>query len=282
MKNKMRSIVAGVAMAALMILGSCAAPKDVAYFQDFDQVMVVESQQRQSLRVRPDDKLQIIVISKDPQLAALFNLPVVASRLGQNSTQYGTPSSYSSNSASSEGLSSYTVTPEGTIDFPVIGTIHVAGMSRAELAGFIKGELVGRNLIKDPTVTVEFLNTGISVLGEVSSPGRYTLNRDELTVLDAVAMAGDLTIQGKRENIRVMRKEGNQTKVYVVDLTKGKELYNNPAFYLQQDDVVYVEPTDYLKRTTTVNGNQSYSVSFWISIVSVTSSLAVLVVNLVK
>lgn len=269
-------------VAALLTLGSCAAPKNVAYFQDFDKVMVVEAQERQTLKVRPDDKLQIIVISKDPQLAALFNLPVVASRLGQSNLQYGTPSSFSTASASSEGLSSYTVSNEGTIDFPVLGTLYVAGMSRAELAGFIKGELVGRNLIKDPTVTVEFLNTGISVLGEVGSPGRYVLNRDELTILDAVAMAGDLTIQGKRQNIRVMRKEGNQTKVYIVDLTKGKELYNNPAYYLQQDDIVYVEPSDYRKRETTVNGNQSYSVTFWISVISACSSLAVLVVNLAK
>lgn len=282
MKRSMRSILAGFAMAAIMILGSCSAPKDVAYFQDFDKVMVVEVQQRQSLKVRPDDKLQIIVTSKDPQLASLFNLPVVTSRLGQNASQYGTPSSFSTSSASSEGLTSYTVTPEGTIDFPVLGTLHVAGMSRAELAGYIKGDLVGRNLIKDPTVTVEFLNTGISVLGEVNSPGRYTLNRDELTILDAIAMSGDLTINGQRNNVRVMRKEGDQTKVYVVDLTSGKELYNNPAFYLQQDDVVYVEPNDFRKRATTVNGNQSYSASFWISVVSVCASLAVLIVNLVK
>lgn len=281
MKTTKSPIIAGLCMAVILVLGSCSTPKNVAYFQDLDQVMVVEAQQRQTIKVRPDDKLQIIVMSKDPQLASLFNLPVVTTRLGQNSVQYGkTNNSY--NDGSSEGLSSYTVSPAGTIDFPVLGTLHVAGMSRAELAGFIKGELIGRNLIKDPTVTVEFLNTGISVLGDVQSPGRYVLNRDELTILDAIAMAGDLTIQGKRENIRVLRKEGNQTKVYVVDLTNGKTLYNNPAYYLQQDDIVYVEPNDYKKRSTTVNGNTTLSAGFWISVVSVLSSLAVLVVNLAK
>ncbi|MDE5652717.1 MAG: polysaccharide biosynthesis/export family protein, partial [Muribaculaceae bacterium] len=166
--------------------------------------------------------------------------------------------------------------------FPVLGNLHVEGMTRAELAGFIKGELIGKNLIKDPTVTVEFLNTGISVLGEVNAPGRYVLNRDELTVLDALAMAGDLKIQGRRDNIRVMRKEGDKTKVYMLDLTSGKNIYNNPGFYLQQDDMVYVEPNDYRKRETTVNGNTSLSASFWISVVSVLTSVAVLVVNLVK
>lgn len=282
MNTSKRSVWAGMLIAITLILGSCSAPKNVAYFQDFDQTMVVEAQQRQTIKVKPDDKLQIIVSSKDPQLASLFNLPVVTTRLGQNANQYGTPSSFTTASGTSEGLTNYTVSPQGTIDFPILGVLHVAGMSRAELAGYIKGELVGKNLIKDPTVNVEFLNTGVSVLGEVHTPGRYVLNRDELTVLDAIAMAGDLTIQGQRENVKVLRKEGNQTKVYVVDLTNGKSLYNNPAYYLQQDDIVYVEPSDYRKRETTVNGNQSYSASFWISVVSVCSSLAVLIVNLAK
>ena len=155
-------------------------------------------------------------------------------------------------------------------------------MTRAEVAAFIKGEIIGRNLIKDPTVTVEFVNTGISVLGEVKSPGRYNINRDEFTVLDAIALAGDLDIQGNRTNVRVLRKEGNETKVYVMDLTSGNSVYNSPAFYLQQDDIVYIEPNDYRKRQTTVNANTTMSAGFWVSIVSVLTSVAVLIVNLVK
>lgn len=280
--NKLSVSALVISLAALFMMVGCSTPKDVAYFQDLDQISVIEAQSRQTLRVKPDDKLQIIVMSKDPQLATLFNLPVVATRLGQSANAYGTTSAYATSTGSSEGLSSYTVSPEGNIDFPVLGNLHVEGMTRAELAGFIKGELIGKNLIKDPTVTVEFLNTGISVLGEVNAPGRYVLNRDELTVLDALAMAGDLKIQGRRDNIRVMRKEGDKTKVYMLDLTSGKNIYNNPGFYLQQDDMVYVEPNDYRKRETTVNGNTSLSASFWISVVSVLTSVAVLVVNLVK
>ena len=273
----------GLAMiGCVTLLSSCKVPKDVAYFQDMDQQIAIEVQERQAIKIRPDDKLQIIVTSKDPQLASLFNLPVVTTRIGQNANAYGTTTAFGTTNNSSEGLSSYTVTPQGTIDFPVLGTLHVAGMTRYELAGFIKGEIIGRNLIKDPTVTVEYLNTGVSVLGEVKTPGRFTFNRDEISVLDAIAMAGDLELNGKRENVRVIRKENGKAQVYVMDLTDGKSLYNNPGFYLQQDDVVYVEPNDTRKRQTTINGTTTLTAGFWVSMFSVFTSTAVLVVNLVK
>lgn len=283
MKTKKFSWIVGLSLAGVLMLGGCKTPREIAYFQDFDQTMAIEAQARQSVVVQPDDKLQIIVTSKDPQLASLFNLPVVTNRIGQNANLYGTTTSFgTTNSNSSEGISSYTVSPKGTIDFPVLGEIHVAGMTRNELAGFIKGEIMGRNLIKDPTVTVEFLNMGVSVLGEVTTPGRYTYNRDQLSVLDALAMAGDMTINGQRNNVRVLRREGNETKIYMLDLTNGKSLYNNPGFYLKQDDIVYIEPNDLRKRQTTVNGTTTLSASFWVSIVSVCTSTAVLIVNLVK
>lgn len=280
MLKKSTLFIASVAIAAGM-LTSCSTPKNVAYFQDTDSSVTIESQARRAIRIQPQDKLQIIVHSKDPQLAMLFNLPVVTSRLGQNTANFGT-STPGSTSNTSEGLAAYTVGSNGDIDFPVLGKLHVAGMTREELAGFIKGEIMGRDLIKDPTINVEFLNNGISVLGEVSSPGRYLVNRDEITLLDVLALAGDLTIQGKRENVKILRKENGETKVYVVDLTNAKELYSSPAFYMRQDDVVYVEPSNKMKRETTVNGNSSLSASFWLSVVSMLTSVAVLISNLVK
>ena len=283
MKRNKLTLYAAVLAIGMTMFGSCSAPKNVTYFQDFEQVSQVEMQKRQSIQVKPDDKLQIIVTSKDPQLASLFNLPVVTTRLGQNAQSYGgITTNFGGTQSTSEGLSSYTVSPEGNIEFPVLGELHVAGMTRNELAGFIKGELMGRNLIKDPTVIVEFLNTGVSVLGEVRTPGRYIMNRDQITVLDAIAASGDLNINGNRNNVRVMRKEGDTTKVYTIDLTSGRDVFNSPAYYLQQDDVVYVEPNDLRKRQTTVNGTTPLQASFWISVVSVLTSVAVLVVNLAK
>lgn len=281
-KSRLSLGVATVMAGVLMLAGGCSAPKDITYFQDLNTTMVVDNQKSQEIRLRAGDKVSIVVSSKDPALASLFNLPVTTSRVGGSTNYNGNGSQLRSYSGESSGMSSYTIAPDGTINFPVLGSLHVAGMTRHELCGFIQGELMGRDLVKDPTVTVEFLNTGINVLGEVKSPGRYDLNKDHLTVLDALALAGDLTIDGKRNSVKVLRTQGGKTQVYVMDLTKGREVMGSPAFYLQQDDVVYVEPNDYKKRTTTVNGNTSLSAGFWISVVSVCSSLAVLVVNLVK
>lgn len=282
MNKRKYSLHIGLLAALVLLLGSCGTPKEIAYFDDFQTATQVENHARRQIKVRPDDKLQITVSSKDPQLAALFNLPSITSRLGQGGTIYNGSNSNYNYGIANEGINCYTVDPQGNIDFPVLGELHVEGMTRSELAGFVKGELMGRNLIKDPTVVVEFINTGISVLGEVKVPGRYLMNRDEVTLLDALSMAGDLTIQGQRTNVRVLRNEGDTTKIYVVDLTKGSELMNSPAFYLQQDDVVYVEPNDYRKRETTVNGNTALSAGFWMSVVSVLTSVAVLIVNVAR
>jgi polysaccharide export outer membrane protein len=128
-------------------------------------------------------------------------------------------------------------------------------------------------------VTVEYANLCFNVLGEVNKPGRYTFDRDHLTILDALSKAGDLTIQGRRENVFVMREEGNQRKTYRVNLLNGRELLSSPAYYLQQNDVVYVEPNDYRARQTQVNGNNVLAAPFWISVASLLTSVAVLIVK---
>lgn len=262
---------------AMMMLAGCGTPKNVAYFQDLDETVIQEAAHRKAIRVQPEDKLSIIVNSKDPALAALFNLPVISNRLGQNNTYNGTGSTSRNYSQNAEGVSSYTVDPEGNIDFPVLGELHVEGMTRSEVSAFIKGELIGRDLIKDPTVTVEFLNVGISVMGEVNNAGRYDMNRDNITLLEALSLAGDLTIQGKRENVLVIREEGGEMKTYRIDLTNGTEMLKSPGYFLKQDDIVYVEPNSVRKRQTTVNGNTALSASFWVSVASLLTSVAVLV-----
>ena len=173
----------------------------------------------------------------------------------------------------SSGLANYTVTPAGTIDMPVLGEIKVSGMTRSELAGFIKGELMGRDLAKEPVVTVEFANMGVSIMGDVVRPGRYDINQDKINILEAISMAGDLTLQGKRENIAVLRETNGEVKTYRVDLTNYKELTQSPVYYLQQGDIIYVEPNDMRKRQTTTNGNNIYTTGFWISVASLLTSI---------
>ncbi len=263
----------------VLALGSCT-PKNIAYFQDLDTVAVTEVAARRAIRIEPEDKLSIVIKSKDPALAELFNLNVVSNRLGQTNSQSGTGSVLRNTAAQAEGLAAYTVTKDGNIDFPVLGTLHIQGMTREELAGFIKGELMGRNLIKDPVVTVEFLNTGVSVLGEVRNPGRYDTNSDYLTVIDALTLAGDINIQGRRDNVLVMREENGVMNSYRLDMTNAQQLLNSPGYYLKQDDIIYVEPNDYRKRQTTNNGNTTMSASFWVSVASLLTSVASTIVTI--
>lgn len=258
MKNRFLRSVRNVSMGLLFIgIAGCSTPKNVTYFQDLNETVYSTPQSIQTV-VEPFDKLTIIVKTKDAQLVNLFNITLPGDRVG-------------------DGYSQYTVTGAGTIDFPVLGTLKVAGMTRSELSAFIKGELIGRDLVKDPVVTVEFLNTGFSVMGEVNKPGRYNFNKDEMTLLEALSIAGDLGIQGQRENIAVVRQENGQVHTYRVDLTNFSELVKSPAYYIRQDDVIYVEPNNIKKRQTTVNGNNVISASFWVSIASLLTTVAVLI-----
>lgn len=245
---------------------SCAAPK-VAYFQDMQSGNTEKVITPTDIRVQPGDKIMILVNSKDPMLVNLFNLPVVNRQIGSVSNT--TP----------QGISGYTINSAGNIDFPVLGEVHIAGMTRGEISSYIKSELVGRNLVKDPVVTVEFMNLTISVLGEVANPGRFNIDKDRITLLEALSMAGDLTIYGKRDNVTVQREENGKTMIYKVDLGSGADLYASPVYYVKQNDVIYVEPNSVRARQSTVNGNNVRSTSFWLSLASLLTTITVLIVK---
>lgn len=253
--------------ASIILLGACSTSKNITYFQDLrpgESELTLTAPVE--IRIQPKDKLSILVNSQDPRLTNLFNLPIFTQQIGQEG-----------NTTSSRGLSGYTVDTNGNIDFPVLGQLYIAGMTREEVAAHIKKELQSHDLIKDPVVTVEYMNLSISVMGEVNRPGRYNIEKDELTILDALSQAGDLTIFGKREKVLVMRKENGKQRVYGINLCSGEHLYTSPVYYLQQNDVVYVEPNDTKARQSTVNGNNVRSTSFWISLASLLTSIAVLI-----
>ncbi|MCH5235248.1 MAG: polysaccharide biosynthesis/export family protein [Muribaculaceae bacterium] len=260
-------------LASILVFASCGTPKKVAYFQDVNtEEIVIPS--TGGIIIRPNDKLSITVKTMEPSLSALFNLPVVTERFVDNMATNSTASgNMRNNTATSSALSKYTVSPQGTIDFPVLGEIKVTGMNRFELAGFIKGELMGRNLAKDPVVTVEFINMGVSILGEIKNPGFYDINQDHISIIEAISMAGDLNLTGKRDNVAVLRETPEGVKTYRVDLTNFNELSQSPAYYLQQGDIVYIEPNDMRKRESTTNGNNVYSTGFWISVASLLTSV---------
>lgn len=255
---------------AVLLLSSCATTKKISYFQD---ALLEENAQQvttpHDITIRPEDKISILVNSRDPLLSELFNLPIISRQVGIASPSYD----------NSNGLSGYTVDPQGEIDFPVLGKITVAGKTRAEIAEYIKQELITKDLLKDPVITVEYMNLRISVLGEVNEPGRYDIARDRITLLDALGMAGDLTIYGKRDNILVLREVDGQRQVHKVDIRSAKEMYSSPGYYLQQNDVVYVEPNPTRARQSTVNGNNVPSASFWLSVASLLATITVIFVK---
>ena len=252
-----------------ILLCSCATPRQITYFQDLHDGVNKTITNSKIVRVKPEDKISIIVKSKDPQLAELFNLPIVSYRVGQGST--------SALGSGSQQVTSYSVNSKGFIDFPVLGEIYVEGQTREEIASNIKKKLMDQNLIKDPVVTVEFDNLSYSVLGEVNRPGKFVIDRDRVTILDAISAAGDLTIYGKRDNITVLRHEYNKETVYTINLCSGNDMFESPAYYLQQNDVVYVEPNYAGARQSTVNGNNVRSTSFWLSLASLLTTIGVLV-----
>jgi len=256
-------------LVAVALFSGCAAPK-IAYFQDVYAGSAEPIATGTDIRVQPEDKISIVVNSRDPLLANLFNLPVISRTIGAITEQ---------NTFYDRGVSGYTVNKAGDIEFPVLGKVHIAGMTREEIAAKIKNELISQNLVKDPVVTVEFMNLTISVLGEVTKPGRYNIDKDRMTLLDAIGMAGDLTVYGERNRVMVQREVEGKQQVYFVDLTSAKSLYSSPVYYLKQNDLVYVEPNKVKARQSTVNGNTIRSSSFWVSIGSLLTSILVLIVK---
>ena len=168
----------------ILAITSCDSSKNVTYLHDID----VDSEH--SITIQPKDMLSIVVTSKDPELSAMFNLPTVS---------YQTGSEITSERNSSQRLMGYVVDEEGYIDFPALGRIKVADMNRWQLQDYIKEEITRQGLLKEMVVTVEFMNFKISILGEVKTPGSYKIEGEKVTILEAISMACDLTIYGKRE-----------------------------------------------------------------------------------
>ncbi|MDR1518163.1 MAG: polysaccharide biosynthesis/export family protein [Dysgonamonadaceae bacterium] len=254
----------------ILLLGACSTPKQITYFQDLrpgesEQILAAPME----IRIQPKDKLSILVNSQDFRLTNMFNLPIVLQQIGQESGMSGT----------SRGLSGYTVDSNGEIDFFALGKIRVQDLTREEVATLIKQKLQSHELVKDPMVTVEFMNLSVSVFGDVNRPGRYNIDRDHFSILDALSQAGDLTIYGKREKVLVLRNENGVQRTYGVNLCSAEQLYSSPAYYLQQNDVVYVEPNDTKARQSTVNGNNVRSTSFWISVTSLLATISVIIIN---
>ncbi|MDR2146374.1 MAG: polysaccharide export protein [Tannerella sp.] len=248
----------------LMVLASCVTPKDIIYFQDAGNYSTFRDIDTFNVYIHQNDNLAILVNSQATEAALPFNLPLANYYVGGES--YG-----------QQRMLGYFVDPEGNIDFPVLGKLHVEGLTRVELRDMIKNKLIAEGLLKDPVVTVNFLNFKISVIGEVNRPGNYNITDERVTLLDAISLAGDLTIYGKRDRIAVLREENGRRTILYHDL-QSTDIFQSPFYYLQQNDVVYVEPNK--RRIQQSNINQNNNVGIWISVVSALVTVTSLILTI--
>ena len=237
-------------LSAVLLLSSCATVKDIAYFQNKVVDHPEKIDNHAGIVIQPKDQLSIVVSSRNPELVAMFNLPVVSYQAGSEIVT----------GSGQQRLLGYVVDNDGQIDFPVLGVLNVAGLTRWELSELIKKELLDKQYLTDAVVTVEFMNFKISVIGEVASPGTYAIQGDKVTILQAISMARDLTIYGERENISVIRERDGERTIYEINLC-NVDLFKSPAYYLQQNDIVYVQPNKYKERQSTVDSKGQWITS---------------------
>jgi polysaccharide biosynthesis/export protein len=248
----------------LLLLSSCVSRQEIVYFQGLDQTGErLEQNKRKGLEIKPNDLLTISVAAPEKEAVIPFNLTV--SGLPQ---QGGLESSLSLQGR--DQMQTYIVNNKGEISFPVLGEIKVAGLSTMQLSDKLKNEI--SEYVQDPIVNVRIVNFQVSVLGEVNRPGTFDVRDENLTLPKALGLAGDLSIYGKRDNVLVMREQNGKKLYEYLDLTKP-EILNSPFFYLQQNDVVYVEPNSAQRQSASYNRNAGV----YISIASVLISLVVLI-----
>lgn len=242
------------------LLTSCGSVKDIAYLQGEDLLKKTAMDDTVSLKIQKDDLLDINVSCPDQELLRPFL---------RYSSEYNSAGGINSGNGSG-----YLVELDGTINFPLLGQIKVAGLTRRQLIDLVQNRLKKEGYIKNPVVTVRFLNFRISILGEVQSPGTYYITGERITLFEALSMAGDLTIHGRRNRVAVIRETDGVRTILYHDL-RSRDVFLSPDYYLKQNDMVYVEPNR-VKAETSVQ-NQYTSIGTWMSIISFLASMSVLI-----
>ena len=251
-----------------IFLSGCTSYKKVPYMQDPETVNTYGKEiPLYDAKIMPKDLLSITVNTTDPQAAAPFNLTV---QTPQNTN-------INLNTTSQPTLQQYLVNNQGEIDFPVLGRLKVGGLTKNEAESMIR-EKLQPYLKETPIVTVRMANYKISVLGEVKSPGTFTVSNEKVNVLEALAMAGDMTVYGVRDNVKLIREDAQgKRQIVMLDLTKS-DLVLSPYFYLQQNDILYVTPN----KTVAKNSGIGNATTIAISATSILVSIASLIATLVK
>jgi polysaccharide export outer membrane protein len=245
-------IISSLLVTLLIFLNGCGAAKQVVYMQEIQENIPLNVQEINPIKLQPGDKVYIYIHSRDEELETMFNL--------------------TSNQGNRQRENAYTISEDGKVDIPIIGPITAEGLTRMELANLIKYKLMTAKMLRDPTVTVEYANLKFYVLGEVGKPGRIEIDQDYITLLQAIAEAGDLNLTGRRDNVLVLRTEDGIQTPYRVDLTNTQDIYSSSAYYIHQNDIIYVAPTQERANQSKMNANNTRSYAFWLSMFSLFTS----------
>ena len=251
-------------LAIPFLLGSCGMNKNIPYFRGLASTDSIAGVSQYEARICPDDMLSITVSGPEPEAVAPFNLPVVAYLSPNSDKLYQTPT-----------FQPYLVYIKGYINFPVLGKVKVGDLKKSEAIAHLKTLL--EVYLKDPIITMQFMNYKVTVLGEVARPGSYTINNERLTMMEALGLAGDMTVFGRRDNVLLIRENPGGSKAFIRINLNSTDLLSSPYYYLQQNDVLYVEPNK-----TRLSSAASVNVSLYLSAVSTLASMATVIIALVN
>lgn len=248
-----------------LVLFSCASKKDIVYYQNIDSLTAQQKSNSYEIKIQPDDLLSIIVSAEDPEIAAPFNLKSVSLQSSKKLDMVNGQTT----------MQLYLVDANGNIDFPVLGKLKVSGLTRTEVLNMFHDKIA--TYIKNPIINIRIANFKVSIQGEVTLPGTYDVASERITLIEALAMAKDLTIYGKRDNILIIREIDGVKSFNRVDITKA-DFINSPFYYLTQNDVVYVEPNKNRINGAAVGPNTGVI----ISITSIIITLITLIITTTK
>ncbi len=274
MKKAIKTLLFPALLVAAVGVSSCMSTKKIVYMQGADAVYAVPQEITQAfeLEIQPDDELAISVASKNPELVRPFDTKtLIGSGSGTSRNSYSTTTTTINTSS---GIAYFLVDKDGYINFPIFGRISASGMTCSQLAELLKTRFVNEDYIRDAVVNVKIMSFKVTVLGDVQKPGTQTFTGERLTLMEALGRAGDLKSSAKRENVMVLREENGKRVAYNVDLRDTQSVFDSPAYYLQQNDVVYVQPN----KSVRVKGSTGYT---WFQIGATAVSMLVSVVSLI-
>ena len=255
-------------VALMALLASCSSSKThLTYFEDIDKVeRIVDLPPTPTIRIAPDDELFISVNSEEPKATIAYNLPMANAGIKA-----------ATNMSTAPQQQTYLVNSEGDINFPILGKIHVAGMTTEELQKYLV-ERISKD-VENPNVMVSLMNFNVSVLGEVTLPGVVKVTRNRFSILDALASCNDLTPYGERSHVLLIRENNGKQERVILDLNSA-DLLTSPYYYLQPNDYIYVAPNNIRKGNAKYDQSKSYNVQVTSTIVSAASVIASLIIAL--